>query len=270
MISFNALLQCENVDSHGVKLVRHRDTRFSVTPYQLWMGRRRDFDIYQQIQTRPVFAGAKSIASFVVTPFDETLFVGLYSVNGVGETPNGLIDPLTGKSVDKMNFYKLEPMLNLSDYEGRLVVDWGSGYRSWVQWARKQDKPVREIRRAVSEPPFPGYLRFRTRLSELASVPASWRIALSAVSGTYLLVHPESVKPYVGKAFGIGGFWARWEQYVASGHGGNRRMMEVPAADYHVTILEVASMPATEDALDEMEGRWKLKLLSRKFGLNAN
>ena len=44
---------------------------------------------------------------------------------------------------------------------------------------------------------------------------------LSAVSGVYLLVHPESGKLYVGKAVGTEGFWGRWEQYVASGHGGN-------------------------------------------------
>ena len=47
-------------------------------------------------------------------------------------------------------------------------------------------------------------------------------------------------------------------------------MKEIPAADYHVTILEVASMPASDDTVDEMESRWKQKLLSRMFGLNAN
>ena len=47
-------------------------------------------------------------------------------------------------------------------------------------------------------------------------------------------------------------------------------MQDIPTADYQVTILEVASMPIQNDALVEMEGRWKEKLLSRKFGLNAN
>jgi hypothetical protein len=86
----------------------------------------------------------------------------------------------------------------------------------------------------------------------------------------YLLTNPETGKQYVGSARGADGFWGRWEAYVASGHGGNRRMQEVPAADYQVTILEVAASSAGPESLDEMETRWKLKLLSRKFGLNAN
>jgi hypothetical protein len=47
-------------------------------------------------------------------------------------------------------------------------------------------------------------------------------------------------------------------------------MKEIPPANYHLAILEVASIPVTDEVPDEMEGRWKLKLQSRKFGLNAN
>jgi hypothetical protein len=47
-------------------------------------------------------------------------------------------------------------------------------------------------------------------------------------------------------------------------------MQDIPAADYQVTILEVASSSTGVDALVAMEARWKQKLLSRVFGLNAN
>jgi len=47
-------------------------------------------------------------------------------------------------------------------------------------------------------------------------------------------------------------------------------MLDVPAADYQMTILEVASSSAGSEAIAEMESRWKLKLMSRVFGLNAN
>jgi hypothetical protein len=113
-------------------------------------------------------------------------------------------------------------------------------------------------------------LDFCEKLSELTLVPLSWREALSSVGGVYLLTSPETGKQYVGSAQGSGGFWARWEDYVASGHGGNRRMQEVPVADYQVTVLEVASSSAGAEVLLQMENRWKRKLLSRKFGLNAN
>jgi len=159
----------------------------------------------------------------------------------------------------------------LAEYRGRLTIEWGPGYRSWVQLARKKEKPIVEIHQsAAGEQPFPGFLDFHKRLSELAAVPSPWRSALSAVAGIYLLVNPNTGKQYVGSAQGVGGFWGRWEQYVASGHGGNRRMQDVPAADYQVSVLEVASSSAGPEVLVKMETRWKQKLLSRKFGLNAN
>lgn len=48
------------------------------------------------------------------------------------------------------------PAERLSDYAGHLIIDWGRGFRSWVQRADRQDKPVLEIRKEVREQPFPG------------------------------------------------------------------------------------------------------------------
>ncbi len=88
--------------------------------------------------------------------------------------------------------------------------------------------------------------------------------------GVYLLSCPTTGMNYVGSAGGENGFWGRWEQYVASGHGGNKRMMEVPASDYQVSILEIVSSAATLEELIRMENRWKQKYLTRTHGLNAN
>ena len=272
MIRFNALLRDEGIAPADVKLVRHRDTRRPerLTPYQLWQAADGRFDLYQQLQQRPVFKGARFVASFVATPLNETLFVGMYENKGIGRAKPGLLDPISGKDAGGLNFYDLVLSPKLADYRGRLIVEWGPGYRSWVQLARRKEKPVVEIHRSASEPPFPGFLDFCGRLSSLAAVPVSWRAALSAVSGIYLFTHPDTGKQYVGSAQGVGGFWGRWEQYAASGHGGNKRMQDIPAADYQMSVLEVASSSASPDVLAKMEGRWKQKLLTRKFGLNAN
>lgn len=270
MITFNALLREEGFDPKQVKLVRHRDARFALTPYQLWMAGDGRFETYQSYQGRTVFANAAYIASFVATPLDETLFVGLYAVKGVGTAAVGEIDPLSRKDIGGINKYDFEAVDGLRDYEGKMVIDWGLGYRSWVQKAGNQDKRVVEIRRRVGDPPFPGFLNFTERLSGLASVSPTWRAALSSIGGVYLLVCPESGKQYVGAAYGEGGFWSRWEAYARSGHGGNVRMKEVPPADYHVSVLEVASSSATFEDVMEIETRWKQKLRSREFGLNAN
>ncbi|HWY54262.1 MAG TPA: GIY-YIG nuclease family protein [Terriglobales bacterium] len=272
MIRLNTLLQDEGIDPAHVKIIRHQDTRQAarLSPYQLWLAADGRLDLYQRIQRRPVFKGARLLASFVATPLNETLFVGMYENKGVGKAASGLIDPISGKDVGGLNFYDLVQSPRLAEYRGRLIIEWGQGYRSWVQLARKKEKRVVEMRRTASEPPFPGFLDFCERLSALAAVPASWRAALSAVAGIYLLTNPDTGKQYVGSAQGVGGFWGRWEQYAASGHGGNRRMQDIPAADYQVSVLEVASSSSGADALAKMEGRWKQKLLSRKFGLNAN
>jgi hypothetical protein len=269
MLKLNTLLVGEGIAPEGVKLVRHHDTRYKTTPYQLLRKNLADFEFYQSIQKKPVFARAKILASFVVTPFDDTLFVGLYSIKGVSRAKAGLVDPISGKNVEGLFAYELLHLKELSDYRERLVIEWGEGYRSWVQWAKK-NRNVVEIRRVSSDPPFPGFLKFRVRLSELGSVPISWRAALSSIAGVYLLVHPGNGRQYVGIAEGQGGFWARWEQYVESGHGGNKKMIEIPAADYQVSILEVSSMPVDSNTLAEMESRLKQKLLSKEFGLNAN
>lgn len=272
MIRFNALLRDEGIDSADVKLVRHQDTGRAarLTPYQIWLAADGRFDLYQRIQRRPVFKGARFLASFVATPLNETLFVGIYKNKGIGKAAPGLIDPISGKDARGLNFYDLVPNSKLDEYRGRLIVDWGLGYRSWVQLARRKDKTIVEIHRSASEPPFPGFLDFREKLNILAAVPASWRAALSAVSGIYLFCHPDTGKQYVGSAQGAGGFWGRWEQYAASGHGGNKRMQDIPAADYQISVLEVASSSAGADVLAKMEDHWKHKLLTRKFGLNAN
>jgi hypothetical protein len=269
-LQFNTLLREAHIDPASVKLARHQDNRFSLTPFSIWQANDGRFERYQSTQRREVFSGCDMIASFVVTPFDETLFVGIYEVGSVGTIPGGTEDPIAGPIVGDHFLYQLTLSSKLADYGARIVIDWGTGFRSWVQRAAKQDKPVLEIRRKASEERFPGFTSFRRELNSLASVPPDWRTILSAVKGVYLLVDLKNGKQYVGSAQGSEGFWTRWEQYVSSGHGGNRRMMDVPNSEYQVTILEVASSSASDEDILRSEHEWKEKLMSRKFGLNAN
>jgi hypothetical protein len=270
VITFNTLLAEAAIDPTRVKLVRHQDHRFDKSPYQLWRANDGSFGLYQRIQRRPRFLGADYVASFVATPLNETLFVGLYRVASAGIAPSGTIDPASGGDETGSHFYDLQLVNELADYRAKLLIEWGPGKRSWVQRAHQQPKQIIELRRSAGDPPFPAFLDFCERLSTLASLPLSWRQALSAVRGVYLLSCPKTGLNYVGSADGERGLWGRWEDYVASGHGGNKRMMEVPAADYQVSILEIASSAATTEELIRMENRWKQKFLTRIHGLNAN
>jgi hypothetical protein len=84
MIGFNTFLESEGISPAEVKLVRHQDNRRpgSPTPYQLWRAADGRLDLYQQIQRRPVFKGARLLASFVATLLNETLFIG--NIRGQG------------------------------------------------------------------------------------------------------------------------------------------------------------------------------------------
>jgi hypothetical protein len=102
------------------------------------------------------------------------------------------------------------------------------------------------------------------------TLPAGWKAALAAASGVYALTCPKTHELYIGSAYGAGGFFGRWAQYAADGHGGNIQLRSRDRSDYEVSILEVAGSAATVEDVIAMEARWKDKLQTRKMGLNSN
>jgi hypothetical protein len=271
-IQFSTLLEQAGISPKLVWLLRHQDKRGGKgkTPYQLWRAQDGSLERYQQIQGKDVFKPGQWLASFVATPLGETLFTGLYYVESVGVVPVGVLDPISGLDVSGLVEYGIHPVEALSEYAGKLTIDWGSGFLAWKQRGTSPNKPIVEIRRVAIEPPFPGMLQFSWSIRHLDTVPAGWRSALSSISGIYVLASETTGKLYVGSAYGTGGFWARWENYFRTGHGGNEGMKLAADHQYQVSILEVASSSVSEKDIIRMEALWKDKLLSRKHGLNKN
>lgn len=269
MLTFNAILRHEGVDPKHVKLVRHQDTRRPgrPTPYTLWRINRSQLELYQRIQRNRVFSPRDLLASFVVTPAAETLFVGLYCVAGLGVAPQGLMDPISEDDVGGLNLYHIEPDKRLAEYAGHLTIDWGTGFRSWIQRAHRQDKGIFEIRRELHDPPFPGFSRFSCDISQIGAIPPTWQAVLRSVKGVYLLVCKETGKQYVGSAKGEESLWGRFLTYAANGHGGNVELKRRGPKPYHVSVLEIVN---TDTEIEALEAGWKQKLLSRQFGLNEN
>jgi hypothetical protein len=275
-IMFNTLLNDAGLPLSDVCLLRHQDNRADLgrNPYELWRDDRTAFDLYQSHQridarqkfTRPFWA------SFVGTPDHETLFVGIYAATYRGLLDRDIPQPHR-QAVDKVggcDVYDLSLEAALGDLSGRLYVEWGEGFRAWVQHADKQNKPIRELRTAFKEPDFPGFLNFVKLPSELPKLPAAWIAAFRASKGIYLLTCPKTREQYVGSATGEGGFWGRWQDYVRTGHGGNVLLKSRDPSDYQVAILEVAGTACTDSDILIMEQRWKAKLQSREMGLNRN
>lgn len=275
-IIFNSILREAKLSLSDVRLLRHKDTSSEKgrSPYELWRDDRPQFDRYQstQLVTNRTKLDVRYWASFLGTPSDETLFVGLYEVKS-----RRLMDKDTPKQhmegMDKAgtcDLYRLAMIDPYSDLVGRLYIDWGLGKRSWIQRADSGEKPIVEIRPSFQEPEFPGFLNFIQPLSNLGKLPRSWVSALQSSRGIYLLTCPKTKEQYVGAAIGADGFWARWTAYAKSGHGGNVMLKSRDPSDYQVSILEVAGSALSIEEIIAKEQHWKAKLQSREMGLNRN
>ena len=275
-IMFNTILLAADFRLADVRLLRHKDKRAAKgrTPYELWRDNRPQFDLYQATQSvgNENKLKAPYWASFVGTPSDETLFVGIYGVKNPRilkqDTPKPHMD-----GVDKAgscHVYDLTLEQRFADLLGKLLIDWGPGDRAWIQRADQQDKRITELRTEFKEPDFPGLLNFIESLSRLDKLPKGWIAVLQFSRGIYLLTCRRTKEQYVGSATGEGGFWNRWQDYIQTGHGGDVALKSRDPSDYQVSILEVAGTASTMDDIIKMERRWKSKLQSREMGLNRN
>tara|TARA_R110000787_G_scaffold42319_4_gene104077 strand:+ start:5561 stop:6382 length:822 start_codon:yes stop_codon:yes gene_type:complete len=271
-LSFRNMMTDTGVDPREVVLLRHCPIGI-VDPVAAWRADREGFESFQSFQAirrrssfqRPIWA------SFTPTRTGQTLFVGLYSAKLVGSVAPGEFDRFTNRLIDhdRAERYDCTARPELSDYAGRLFVDWGAGTRAWVQRGTT-DKPITELLRVVEEPAFPGYLEIVEPLSAIPTLPGRWVDFLRQGKGIYLLTCPRTKEQYVGKADGADGFWGRWLNYATTGDGGNVRLKSREPSDYQVSILEIAGSAATADDILRMEMRWKAKLQTREMGLNGN
>ncbi|MFG1188618.1 GIY-YIG nuclease family protein [Xanthobacter flavus] len=267
-IFFSTILLTAGIDPKTAHVVRHQDAKAprQRTPYELWRNDRHALDLYQRIQKKPIFSRGL-LASFVATPLGETLFVGLYTVRGIGVVPEGMLDPVHHYSVAGMHLYDLDHDPRLLDFEGKAVIEWGKGYIQWVQNA-ENDKRVLEIRREVVEPAFPGFLSLVLPLSELDAIPLSWIERLQEARGVYVITCPRMREHYVGSAVGGEGFYGRWRQH-ARFEGDAVQFRSREPSDYQVTILETAGSATSDAEVLAAEQRWMKKLQSREMGLNG-
>ncbi len=274
LLTFNHLLAAVDVPLERTRLARHKDQRSSakVEPYTLWQRQDGSFELYQSVQKNPVWKAGEYVAAFVVAPLtEETLFVGLYLVIEQGVvTDAGRRCPVSGACVLGLHLYSMQKVEALAPYEGRVIIDWGPGFRNWVHLAANQAKPIREMRDRRHELPWPGFRHFHWSVQALGDLPNPWIPHLTHAFGVYLLVSRREGKLYVGSALGDEGFLQRWRSYQATGHGGNRDLKSVAGHDYEVSVLEVAASSAMEKEVRALETLWKVKLLSREFGLNGN
>lgn len=155
-IKLNTILLEAGLPLKDVRLMRHSDpqAKRGRTPYDLWRDNRPMFELYQSIQskrsrTRHIL-NVSYWVDFAVNLNKETIFAGLYSAEYRGLLAQDTRAPhmdFVWKAGD-WDVYDLTLQNALADLIGNLFIDWGPGFRAWVQYPDRQNKPVIESTRA--------------------------------------------------------------------------------------------------------------------------
>lgn len=130
---------------------------------------------------------------------------------------------------------------------------------------------------------FPGYDNVRLSFSQLSSIlkrgKQSWIAALENQKAVYLITDKHNGKLYVGSATSDNGMLLqRWRNYVASGHGGNKELVDLVnkqgfdyvKQNFQYSILENYNAKIDDHVVLKRESWWKETLQSRMFGYNSN
>lgn len=180
----------------------------------------------------------------------------------------------------KGTYFELEKLDTFKDFEHRLTIEWGKSTHMWHHRGTTE-KEILSIE-SKKKIPFSSYEEIRLtypKLKEIVDNPevySDWHTALSVVNGVYLIVDTESGMQYVGSAYGQEGILQRWEDYVNTKDGGNKKLKELldkhpdRYKSFQFSILKVLPYDSEEDDVIATENNYKDKLLTRKFGLNAN
>ena len=271
----------QDISQSKVRLVRHADSKWDLT----MLLRTGNFEEYQARQKRDVFGKCDYIVSFIGEGRTRSRMLGVYSVDGVSKKVPAFKKswpyPSMPRGIFRYRLTKLEPF---RDIENRLIIDWGSATRQWVQWLKpaSKDKDVVELLPQGPVHDFPGFDDHLLSFEQLANIIHSpdanrtWHTMLKSVAGVYLITDNKSGELYVGSAYGKDGLLGRWTDYVRTKHGGNKRLKERlskrPKAfhSFSYSILRTLPKSMTNKEVIEVEGLYKRKLGSRAFGLNDN
>ncbi len=142
---------------------------------------------------------------------------------------------------------------------------------------------VELLRQEYSGRPYPGASNIDISFGELETVirlgRPDWQGALAETKGVYLITDIKTSMLYVGSAYGEGGVWSRWQNYIETGHGQNTALKELVQREgkdycrqnFRFSILDHMLPGTLDDDVIRRETYWKQILRSRgEFGFNRN
>lgn len=294
-MTLNDLLAVEGIDPRHVFVMRHRPWEPELNKVLPWLAADRPevFNAYQQTQgpklekAMKALEGTGFVASFIGHEPGKALFVGLYRI--------GATKPLTRsqfwnvpafiemKAFGMGGFTEDDPRssclwfdLALTDFcaqwKGKLIIGWPPPERSWWRRAHRNAFPVLAVLEdSALDAAMPSWDRIDLSWDDLAVLPGRWRAALSQWRGIYFIFDQSDGKGYVGSAYGSQNLLGRWQNYSATGHGGNRLLRHRDPKNFQFTILQRVSPDMDADDVIRLEATWKDRLHTRSpGGLNDN
>ncbi len=175
--------------------------------------------------------------------------------------------------------YEYETLTEYEKYFGRLIIKFKNKSQNMVRKAESviDDCEIEQILPSIFDNDiFPGYDKVNISWSELSRVitKESWKTALRNQKGVYLITDISNGKKYVGSVYGEEMILNRWKSYVKTGNGGNKELKNLEfdyiKENFRFSILDIFKSTTDNQIIIERENWWKVTLLSRVFGYNAN
>ena len=189
-----------------------------------------------------------------------------------------------------------DAMSDYRQYLGRLVITWKNRNTRNIRMKNLDSIKKLTVKTILEEPldklskEFPGYKNVAVGYYELKrklNVSSEWKSYLKARKGVYLISDVSNGKLYVGSAYGRDGIYGRWKTYMDSGFDKNELEngkypnkkfqqivkeygMEYIQRNFRYTILETFTDEISNEDIINRESWWKERLLTKKYGYNAN
>ena len=280
LLNFSDILRKAGLDPAKVQLIRHtlNDKEFRAC-YEKNMVKE-----YTAEQKKDFNKGYDYWAVFISGKGTEARFYKLYRVGAAVPKspevmPEGYPCPLAFEKPG--DYYELEYVDVLKEFENRLIIEWGEAIRAWHQKGTTE-KAVKAIQ-SIQKLEFVGYENVVLSYEKLKEIIENdmdhyklWQTALSSVKAVYLILDTKNGQQYVGSAYGDGGLLERWKYYADTFHGNNKLMKELICDHpdryryFQFSILQIFLMSVPDDMIINAESLWKRKLGTKEYGMNAN
>lgn len=299
-MTFNDMLTSNGIPPQSTVVFRHRPTEPELRKALPWFAAERPelFNAYQQTQASTrvenvlkLLTGNGYVASFIGHEPGKALFVALYKIDssrpltrkefrqstGFGEltklgSKTWVTDERTHAERSTVEWFELTMVDFYTQWKGKLIVDWPPPERAWWRRAHNNVLSIRAIHEeSLLDADMPEWQNLNFSWDELHILPARWKERMTQWRGIYYIFDVSDHRGYVGSAYGKDNIMGRWENYAATGHGGNKLLRGRNPSNFRFTILERVSPDLDPDKVVRIEVSWKERLHTiAPYGYNEN